>query len=384
VVDGQRSLAGELEKKQLGVMNIKEVSQILARRGIQLECGDVLTLAQRWPAPTCIIVDGPYGLRRFPGDLASPADLPEWYRPHIALWTERARPDTTLWFWGTEIGWALVHPLLETSDWQYAECHIWDKGLGHIAGKCNSQTRRSVPVVTEVAVRYTRRNFLPDMEGNKVELKAWLRGEWERSGLPLSRANEACGVSNAATRKYLTTGRMWYFPPGEAVVRLAEYCHKYGRPTTRPYFSLDGVSPVTAEAWEQMRAKWHHIHGVTNVWREPPLRGAERMRNTGKYIHATQKPVHFMERQIQWSTDPGDVVWEPFGGLCPASLAALRTGRRACAAEINPYYFQIALWRLLSESGCSPEISTSNSVRKQGIKQLGRHRARESGQKRLW
>ena len=34
-------------------------------------------------------------------------------------------------------------------------------------------------------------------------------------------------------------------------------------------------------------------------------------------------------------TEPGDVVWEPFGGLCSASVAAAALGRRAFAAETD-------------------------------------------------
>lgn len=33
--------------------------------------------------------------------------------------------------------------------------------------------------------------------------------EWQRAGLPLYKANEACGVKNAATRKYLTQDWLW-------------------------------------------------------------------------------------------------------------------------------------------------------------------------------
>jgi site-specific DNA-methyltransferase (adenine-specific) len=53
-----------------------------------------------------------------------------------------------------------------------------------------------------------------------------------------------------------------------------------------------------------------------------------------------------MQRQILASTDPGDVVWEPFGGLCSASIAALQVGRRAYAAELNADYFKVAVKRL--------------------------------------
>ena len=31
----------------------------------------------------------------------------------------------------------------------------------------------------------------------------------------------------------------------------------------------------------------------------------------------SQKPLEFAETSIHATTDPGDTVWEPFGGLCP-------------------------------------------------------------------
>ena len=314
-----------------------------------IERDDSLNCYPRWAAPTCIIVDGPYGLGKFPGEPKTPANLAEWYAPHVAAWSAHANTDTTLWFWCTEVGWALVHPVLEMHGWQYEECNIWDKGIAHVAGNCNSKTIRGTPVVTEVAVRYTKRNQLPGSNGQMLSIKDWVRHEWLRSGLPMSRSNDACGVANAATRKYLTQCHMWYFPPPEAIVRMAEYCNKHGRPTERPYFSLDGHNPVTEEAWGRMRAKWTHTHGITNVWQEQAVHGRERIRTGVGYLHANQKPLALMKRQIIACTDLGDVVWEPFGGLCSASIAALHTGRRSFAAEVNPDYFQVAASRLEEE-----------------------------------
>lgn len=45
-------------------------------------------------------------------------------------------------------------------------------------------------------------------------------------------------------------------------------------------------------------------------------------------------------------SDPGDVLWEPFGGLCTASIAAAEIGRRAFAAEIRPAIYERALQRI--------------------------------------
>jgi hypothetical protein len=40
------------------------------------------------------------------------------------------------------------------------------------------------------------------------------------------------------------------------------------------------------------------------------------------------------------------VVWEPFGGLCSASVAAVTLGRRAFAAETDPEFADLAAERL--------------------------------------
>lgn len=309
-----------------------------------------------WLPPTIIISDGPYGLGKFPGEPVRPDGLAEWYAPHAAAWARHAKPFTTLWFWNSEIGWAKSHPALELHGWQYEETVIWDKGIAHIAGNVNSKTIRGLPVVTEVAVRYTRKATLLTGDDQDLQYKEWLRAEWQRSGLPMSQSNRACGVANAATRKYLTQDHVWYFPPGEALVAMSQWCTERGKPTAWPYFSLDGVSPPTAAAWDRMRAKWHHVHGLTNVWPEPPVHGSERVksaRGTG-YLHANQKPLALMERQILAASEIGDVIWEPFGGLCSASLAAVRVDRKAHAAEINADFFAAAVERLGAEMDTLP------------------------------
>ncbi len=312
-----------------------------------VELGDALNHYPKWPQPTAIVSDGPYGLSMFPGDPHAADKLGEWYAPHIAAWSRFALPETTLWFWCSEVGWAEVHGVLKLHGWKYRAAHIWDKGVGHVAGNCNSDSIRGFPVVSEICVRYVRDVSLQDGTGEEVPMKLWLRREWQRSGLPLHRTNDACGVRNAATRKYFTQCHLWYFPPAEKMEVLAEYANRHGRPTERPYFSLDGETPLRADQWARLRAKWNHAHGLTNVWAEPAVRGEERIRVSGaKALHANQKPLSLMHRTIQASTDPGDVVWEPFGGLCSATVAALQAGRQSFAAEVIPDYYDVACSRV--------------------------------------
>jgi len=323
-----------------------------------LHRGDALDAYGTWATPNTIISDGAYGVGGFPGDPRTPVGLVEWYRPHVEHWSKHAEPATTLWFWNTEIGWANVHPLLEENGWQYEQSITWNKGIAHIAGNVNGQTLRRFPVVTEVCVLYSRKLTLPTEDG-VLPVKDWMRHEWRRSGLPMYRANEACGVKNAASRKYLASDWLWYMPPPEAMEAMASYANLHGKPASRPYFSLDGQRHVTAEEWCHMRYQWKHAHALTNVWSEPPLNGSERLRGNGKRsaprvykpgknatVHLNQKPLVFMKRMVDAVTEPGDVVWEPFGGLCTGSVAALESGCDAYAAEMWPDFADLAAERL--------------------------------------
>lgn len=180
-------------------------------------------------------------------------------------------------------------------------------------------------------------------------------------GLPLRLANDACGVLNAATRKYLTADHLWYYPPADAFQKLAAYANRHGRPDGRPYFSLDGVRPIGESEWARLRAKFDCEVGVTNVWREPQVAGGERiqgLRNGMRYkfrsLHGSQKPLTFVDRTIRACTEPGDVVWEPFGGLCPGAVACHHLGRRYFGAEIIPEFFQAAVERLIRAAEALP------------------------------
>jgi site-specific DNA-methyltransferase (adenine-specific) len=326
---------------------IDHVRRTVEREGVKLFLGDALEFYETWPNPTVIISDGPYGLNAFPGDPPTVETLPDWYEPHIRAWSQRALPSTTLWFWNSELGWATVHPLLLRYGWEYRCCHIWNKGRGHIAGNANTKTLRKLPVVTEVCVQYVRQVRLPAPGAPEpLPLKEWLRYEWERTGLPLALANEACGVRNAATRKYLTKDHLWYFPPAPVFERLVQYANMHGKPEGRPYFAAGRPQPLTGAEWEALRAKFHCPFGVTNVWCEPPLRSKERIRNGSGFLHVNQKPLSLMRLIIEISSDPGDVVWEPFGGMCSGAVAAVQLGRWCYSAEILPEFFEAAARRI--------------------------------------
>lgn len=313
-----------------------------------IECYDV------WKSPTVIVSDGAYGVpsNTFEGDPNDPHQLAEWYRPHIEAWSEHATPSTTLWFWCSDIGWAHVHPVLEANGWEYRGANVWDKGMEHIAGHCNTGNLRKFPQVTELCVQYIRsKEAVLSLEDDERDVQQWMRDEWERTGLPFEAANEACGVEDAATRRYLTPDNLWYFPPPERFEKLRRYANEHGDPSGRPYFDsealpydseeLNGMSPVVNH-----RAKFDCPAGVTNVWREGHTTAKERVMETDGATHPNQKPLSLMRRAIDASSDRGDVIWEPFGGLCTASVAAVQLDRRPFAAETEADYVALARERI--------------------------------------
>ena len=297
-----------------------------------------------WPAPECIVSDGPYGLAAYEGDAHSCTALAPWYLPHVQAWAQSATTRTTLWFWSSEIGWATVHPIIERAGFDYRGLIVWDKGPGHIAGNVNSKTLTRLPVVSEVCAHYTRRETVGAMT-----MKQWLRCEWRRTGLALNQADAACATRSAATRKYLTTDEKWYRPPGEAFEHLVAYANTEGSESGRPYFAEDGAKPMTRAEYEHRRPIFHCPGQGTNVWRIAHTAGAERVRTNGRSVHAAQKPIALFERLIAMSTNAGDTVWEPFGGLCPGAVAAMRLNRRCESAEPIERWHREAVKRLAHE-----------------------------------
>ncbi len=303
-----------------------------------------LNLYDKWENPTVIISDGAYGVGGFPTDPNDVSELTDWYEEHVKKWSENSTPETTLWFWNTEIGWAKIHPLLEKYGWEYRGVNIWNKGIQHIAGNVNTNTIRKFPQVTEVCVHYIRspKTILKD---NKADIQSWMRNEWDKTGLTLQDANDACNVSSAASRKYLAKDDAWYFPPPTKFKKLIDYANKHGNTEEKPYFQINNKMP-TKEDIKKLRGKFDCPMGVTNVWNEPPIHNEERIKSkNGNYIHLNQKPKKIMRRIIKASSDEGDVVWEPFGGLCTAGLVSLEENRTARCAEIESKYYNSAIQR---------------------------------------
>ena len=87
-------------------------------------------------------------------------------------------------------------------------------------------------------------------------------------------------------------------------------------------------------------------------WMLPICSGAERLKEDGKRAHATQKPEALLHRVLLATTNPGDVVLDPFFGTGTTGVVARRLGRHYIGIEREAAYVELARKRL---AGVEPE-----------------------------
>lgn len=69
-------------------------------------------------------------------------------------------------------------------------------------------------------------------------------------------------------------------------------------------------------------------------------------KNVKDRIHPTEKPLDLLECLITNSTQPGEIVLDPFGGSFSTALAALKVGRQYISFEIDEQYYNIGKQRI--------------------------------------
>jgi adenine-specific DNA-methyltransferase len=82
------------------------------------------------------------------------------------------------------------------------------------------------------------------------------------------------------------------------------------------------------------------VHG--NVWEIPRVR----YRMDEYENHPTQKPITVLERIILASSNPGDIILNPFSGTFTTSFVAQKWERKSIGIEIEEEYVKIGLRRL--------------------------------------
>ena len=82
-------------------------------------------------------------------------------------------------------------------------------------------------------------------------------------------------------------------------------------------------------------------------WVLPICNGGERLKDSdGRKVHPTQKPESLLHRVILASTNPGDIVLDPFFGTGTTGAVAKKLGRHFIGIEADATYAEAAMTRI--------------------------------------
>jgi site-specific DNA-methyltransferase (adenine-specific) len=172
---------------------------------------------------------------------------------------------------------------------------------------------------------------------------------WERSGLVQRLLEERFIVRNRITWKR-DKGRgaranwknnhedIWFATAGDRYTFNLDAV-KVKKPVIAPYRDAAG----RPKDWTDSPDGRHRLTHPSNIWIDLCVPFWSMPENTP---HPTQKPERLVERILQASSRPADLVIDPFLGSGTTAVVAKRLGRRFAGVDLNPEYVRLAMKRL--------------------------------------
>ena len=171
--------------------------------------------------------------------------------------------------------------------------------------------------------------------------------------VPLDAAGVRYGESGEPWRDYNPTdiGRHWAVPRSGTLARWIEETHIEGyADITSPHERLDALDRAGLISWSSngrpsiLRPPEADAGvKVNNLWTDIKFLSAGNRERTG---YPTQKPLGLLERVIEASSNPGDVVLDPFCGCATALVAAENLERQWVGIDLSPKAVELVNLRL--------------------------------------
>jgi len=162
-------------------------------------------------------------------------------------------------------------------------------------------------------------------EKDDYSLARWqvdAHANWRSSGNRHLTPDELAGLPVEQRSKLFTEQTLTEVYDYESHVRIGE--------------ALQGKGALPATFMSLMPGSW-----APDVWHDVnrmlTLNGEQKRRNVQMHVCPLQFDI--VDRLIERYTNPGDTVFDPFGGLGTVPLRALMLGRQGRSSELNPGYF---------------------------------------------
>ena len=152
---------------------------------------------------------------------------------------------------------------------------------------------------------------------------------------------------------YLLQEVVWKYGAGvTAKRRLSPRNEKwlfYVKDRTKYTFNLDEIRDPNVKYPNQKKNGKYRCNpfgkNPSDVWEFPKVTTGEKRSSKERTGHPAQFPLQVVERIVRASSNPVELIFDPFAGSCSAGLAAVGLGRIFLGIEISPAYCDLAIAR---------------------------------------
>jgi DNA modification methylase len=207
-----------------------------------------------------------------------------------------------------------ILPLLEDAGLELRQQIIINKGIKAVSGRATKKYKM-FPNVTESIL------FL--CKDSKSYAKALLKQRQKELGLTAKEINEMLGVKSNG-------GGMWSIYTGNNICKQL--------PTKDVWSRLQEILNFDMP-YDKISQTYHPQMGITDVWDDIDFYSEVR-------YHPTQKPQTLLNRIILASTNPNDLVLDPFMGGGSTAISCITNNRKYIGFETDSEYYDKAIQRI--------------------------------------
>lgn len=245
-------------------------------------------------------------------------DYIEWSETWIKQASNTLRKGGSLYLFGYFRMLSRLLPILEDCGLELRQQIVLNKGIQAVSGRA-TKNYKLFPNVTESVL------FL--YKDSKPFVKSFLKQRQKELGYTAKYINEALGVKSNG-------GGMWSIYTGKNVCKQL--------PTEDVWNKLQDILQFDMP-YSKICQTFNSQIGITDVWDDISFYGEKNR------IHPTQKPLNLINRLVLASSNPNDLVMDPFMGSGTTALACKENNRNYIGFEINNEYYQKSLLRLQNE-----------------------------------
>jgi hypothetical protein len=155
---------------------------------------------------------------------------------------------------------------------------------------------------------------------------------WRSSGDRLLSCDDLAGLDSTAMYRLFTGRTLETIYDYQAHVRIGDELATRGT-LPKTFMLLNPGSPD--------EAVWHDVNRMVTLNTEQSRKAEQ--------LHVCPLQFDIVDRLIERYSNPGDLIFDPFGGLSTVAFRALKLGRRGRTVELNPQYFMDGVRYLQAE-----------------------------------